>query len=192
VAGYSLGGNLALKLAGDYGAAPPPSLRGVVAVSPVMDLPRCVDALERKSNFIYQWNFVRNLKARMRRKAAAFPGLFSTDPLARIQTVRQFDEAYTAPFFGFQDATDYYHRAAALRVVDRISVPALIVTADDDPFVPPDPFRQPPVTTNPRIAVELSAHGGHCAFVAPADGNGFDGYWAERRIVDFATSVCVP
>jgi len=76
-------------------------------------------------------------------------------------------------------------------VVDRISVPALIVTAADDPFVPADAFRQPPVTANPRISVELSAHGGHCAFVAQADGNGFDGYWAERRIVEFATSVCV-
>jgi len=192
VAGYSLGGNLALKLAGDYGATPPASLRGVVAVSPVMDLPRCVDALERKSNVIYQWNFVRNLKARMRRKAAAFPGLFSTDALARIHTVRQFDEAYTAPFFGFQDATDYYHRAAALRVVDQISVPTLIVAAGDDPFVPSGAFRQAPVTTNPRITVELSAHGGHCAFVTHADGNGFDGYWAERRIVEFATSVCAP
>ena len=82
VSGYSLGGNLALKLAGDYGPAAPASLRGVVVVSPVMDLPRCVDALERPANVIYQWNFVRNLKARMRRKAAAFPDLFSTDPLA--------------------------------------------------------------------------------------------------------------
>src|SRR4029079_17341219 len=138
VAGYSLGANLALKLAGDYASAPPASLRGVVAVSPVMDLPRCVDALERKSNLIYQWNFVRNLKARMRRKAAAFPALFSTDPLASIQTVRQFDEAYTAPFFGFQNATDYYYRAAALRVVDRISVPALVVTDADYAFVTGD------------------------------------------------------
>ena len=188
VAGYSLGGNLALKLAGDYGTAAPAALKGVAAVSPVMDLPGCVDALERKSNVIYQWNFVRNLKARMRRKAAAFPGLFSLDPLPGIHTVRQFDEAYTAPFFGFQNAADYYHRAAALRVVDRISVPTLIVTAADDPFVPPDPFREPPVTTNPRISVELSAHGGHCAFVAASDGNGFDGYWAERRIVEFAAA----
>lgn len=190
VAGYSLGGNLALKLAGDYGATPPAALRGAVAVSPVMDLPRCVDALERRSNVIYQWNFVRNLKARMRRKAAAFPGLFSLDPLPGIHTVRQFDEAYTAPFFGFQNAADYYHRAAALRVVDRISVPTLIVTAADDPFVPPHPFREPPVTTNPRISVELSAHGGHCAFVAASHGNGFDGYWAERRIVEFAAAAC--
>ena len=115
-----------------------------------MDLPRCVEALEKPSNAIYQWNFVRNLKARMRRKVAAFPDRFSTEPLARIRTVRDFDEAYTAPFFGFRDATDYYYRAASLRVVDRIAVPALIISAADDPFVPSDSFADQALTGNPR------------------------------------------
>ncbi len=128
VVGYSLGGNLALKLAGDYGGQAPSFVKAVVAVSPVMDLPRCVDALERRSNFAYQWNFVRNLKGRMRRKVAAFPERFSAEPLDRIRSVRDFDEAYTAPHFGFRDATDYYYRAASLRVVDRIQLPALIIT----------------------------------------------------------------
>jgi predicted alpha/beta-fold hydrolase len=154
-----------------------------------MDLPGCVDALERRSNVIYQWNFVRNLKARMRRKAAAFPQLFSTEALGRIRTVRQFDEAYTAPFFGFENAADYYYRVAALRVVDRIRVPTLIITAADDPFVPADPFREPPVTSNPHIRVELSTHGGHCAFLAEGNRRDDDGYWAERRIVEFAEAV---
>ena len=79
----------------------------------------------------------------MRRKVAAFPDRFPAEPLARIRTVRDFDEAYTAPHFGFRDATDYYYRAASLRVVDRIQVPALIITAADDPFVPPEPFSDP-------------------------------------------------
>lgn len=92
VAGYSLGGNLALKLAGEYGDAAPASLKGVCAVSPVMELAECVRALERRENFIYQWNFVRGLKARMRRKAAAHPGRYAIDRLANIRTVRQFDE----------------------------------------------------------------------------------------------------
>ena len=74
VAGYSLGGNLALKLAGDLGDAAPPELKAVCAVSPTMDLAVCVRALERRSNLAYQWNFVRRLKARMRRKAAVVPG----------------------------------------------------------------------------------------------------------------------
>jgi len=183
VIGYSLGGNLALKLAGDYGSDAPPYLKTVVAVSPVMDLPRCVDALERPSNAIYQWNFVRNLKERMRRKIAAFPDRFSADPLRRIRTVRDFDEAYTAPHFGFRDATDYYYRAASLRVVDRIRVPALVITAKDDPFVPAEPFSDAALTGNPHITTLVSGHGGHCAFISPANG-AHDGYWAEWRAIE--------
>jgi uncharacterized protein len=189
VAGYSLGGNLALKLAGEHGATPPPWLRAVAAVSPVMDLPRCVDALEKPSNTIYQWNFVRNLKARMRRKVAAFPDRFSTEPLARIRTVREFDEAYTAPFFGFRDATDYYYRAASLRVVDRINVPALIISAQDDPFVPSDSFSDPALNGNPAITVRVTPHGGHCAFIAARNGI-HDGYWAEWTLVEFLAGHC--
>ena len=191
VAGYSLGGNLALKLAGDYGAAPPPQLSGVCAVSPVMDLGRCVDALERGSNFIYEWNFVRGLRARMRRKDRCHPGRFDLAPLGAIRSVRAFDDRYTAPFFGFNGAADYYHRASALRVVDRIAVPALIITSADDPFVPPEPFSDPAVTSNPNVRVELSDHGGHCAFVTEP-GAGSDGYWAEDRIIEFASGIVRP
>jgi hypothetical protein len=189
VAGYSLGGNLALKLAGEFGDAPPPALQAVAAVSPVMDLERCVRALERPANAVYQWNFVRNLKARLRRKARLFPDRFPLAPLARVRTVRDFDDAYTAPHFGFAGASDYYYRASALRVVDRIRVPTLILTAEDDPFVPPDPFRDPAVTGNPHITVCLSAHGGHCAFLGPRE-NGSDGYWAEEAVVRFAAAQC--
>jgi predicted alpha/beta-fold hydrolase len=184
VAGYSLGGNLALKLAGEYGVAAPNWLGAVAAVSPVMDLPQCVAALERPSNAIYQWNFVRNLKARMRRKAAAFPDRYSTEPLDRIRSVRDFDEAYTAPFFGFRDATDYYYRAASLRVVDRISVPALIITAADDPFVPSASFADRRLEGNRSITVRVTPHGGHCAFVGAPNGV-HDGYWAEWAVTDF-------
>ena len=185
VAGYSLGGNLALKLAGEYGDAPPPQLRGVCAVSPVLELEACVRALERRQNFIYQWNFVRGLKGRMRRKAQWFPERFPVDRLDAIRTVREFDEVYTAPHFGFRGASDYYHRASAMRVIDRVRVPARIITAEDDPFVPAGPFRDSRVTSNPCLHVSITRHGGHCAFVTEAR-EGDDGYWAEREILAFA------
>jgi len=187
VAGYSLGGNLALKLAGELGDAAPSELKAVCAVSPTMDLALCVRALERRSNLAYEWNFVRRLKARMRRKAAAVPGVFDLEPLGRIWTVRQFDEAYTAPHHGFRDAADYYHRASARRVVDRIRIPTLILTAADDPFVPVEPFRDPAVTGNAAITATITAHGGHCAFVERPE-DGYDGYWAEREVVRFAAA----
>ena len=184
VAGYSLGGNLALKLAGELGDTFP-ALKAVCAVSPTMDLAVCVDALERRSNIAYEFNFVRRLKARMRRKAALFPGDFSLEPLGRVWTVRQFDEAYTAPHHGFRDAADYYYRASALRLVHGIRVPALILTADDDQFVPLGPFRESSVVNNPHITTIVTRHGGHCAFVERGNGE-YDGYWAEREVVRFA------
>jgi hypothetical protein len=188
VAGYSLGGNLALKLAGELGAHPPAALRAVAAVSPILEISLCVHALERPGNFFYQWNFVRDLKRRMQRKDRFWPGRFDLTKLAQIRTVRQFDDTYTAPHFGFTDAEDYYHRASAMRVVDRIRVPALVISAEDDPFVPPEPFRDPTVTGNSHITLKLSRHGGHCAFVGPSNGSDDDGYWAERQIVEFAAA----
>ena len=185
-AGYSLGGNLVLRLAGTESPRTLPSLKAVCAVSPVMELESCVRALERRSNFVYQWNFVRNLKNRMRRKQVCFPGRFDLTRLDAIRTVRQFDAAYTAPFFGFHSAEDYYHRAAALRVIDKIEIPALIITAADDPFVPADSFRHPSLAANPHLTVVITEHGGHCGFLAESSGADDDGYWAEQQIVEFA------
>jgi predicted alpha/beta-fold hydrolase len=153
-----------------------------------MELDACVRALERRQNVIYHWNFVRGLKGRMRRKAQLQPGRFAVEPLDRIRSVREFDEVYTAPHFGFRDASDYYHRASAMRVIDRVRLPALIISAENDPFVPPGPFRDPLIAANPHITLILTPHGGHCGFVTDAS-NGDDGYWAERRIVEFATRV---
>jgi predicted alpha/beta-fold hydrolase len=184
VAGYSLGGNLALKLAGEYGSAPPPELHAVAAVSPLLEISGCVHALERPGNFLYQWNFVRDLKARMRRKDRCWPGRFDLSKLDAIRTVRAFDDAYTAPHFGFDGAEDYYHRASAMRVVERITVPTLVITAEDDPFVPAEPFRDPRVSQHPHVTLRLCSHGGHCGFVGARNGMD-DGYWAENQIVTF-------
>ena len=186
VAGYSLGGNLALKLAAEYGDEPPRELLGVAAVSPIIEIGECVKALEQPGNALYQWNFVKDLKRRMRRKDRFWPGRFDMSRLSKIRTVREFDAAYTAPYFGFDGADDYYHRASAMRIVDRIRVPALIMTAEDDPFVPAGPFRDPKVLNNPSIELAISAHGGHCGFVGAVSGED-DGYWAENQIVEFVT-----
>lgn len=185
VAGYSLGGNLALRLAGLTTPVTLPTLKAVCAVSPVAELGECVDALERRTNIIYQWNFVRNLRNRMRRKAQTFPGRFDLSQLARIRTVREFDDVYTAPYFGFGTAKNYYHQAAAMRVMANIQVPALVISAEDDPFVPVEVLRSPAVTGNPHITLMLTPHGGHCGFLAESDATQ-DGYWAEQAIMRFA------
>jgi uncharacterized protein len=116
-----------------------------------------------------------------------FPDRFPIDRLDAIRTVREFDEVYTAPHFGFRDASDYYHRASAMRVIDRVRLPTLIITADDDPFVPSAPFRDARVVGNPHLRVIVTRTGGHCAFVTDAR-NGCDGYWAEEQILEFAVT----
>jgi predicted alpha/beta-fold hydrolase len=184
VAGYSLGGNLALKLAGEYGEYAPPGVLAIAAVSPIVEIAECVSALEQPGNALYQWNFVRDLKRRMRRKVRHHPGHFDLMGLRAVRTVRQFDEAFTAKYFGFRDADDYYRRASALRNIDRIRVPTLVLTAEDDPFVPIAPFRDPKIASNAHIDLRISPHGGHCGFIGPRQG-GDDGYWAENRIVEF-------
>lgn len=185
LAGYSMGGNVLLRLAGEFGDEAPPQVKGVAAVSPVIDLEACVSAIERRGNWIYQWNFMRNLRARMLRKAKVFPGAFDLTKLPGVRTIRGFDDTYTAPHHGFGDAANYYFQASALRLMDRIRIPALIISAADDPFVPRDIFDAPEVRNNPHIRVEITPHGGHCAFISePCAGD--DGYWAEAAVVAFA------
>ena len=120
----------------------------------------------------------------MRRKEALHPGRFDVAKLDAVKTVRQFDAAFTAPHFGFRSAEDYYFRASSMRVIDRVEVPALIITSEDDPFVPSQPFRDPKVTGNRHIELHVCAHGGHCGFVGPQSA-AEDGYWAETMIVQF-------
>ena len=105
--------------------------------------------------------------------------------------MRAFDDRFTAPHHGFASAEDYYHRAASMRVVDRIRVPTLVITAEDDPFIAVPPFRDPKVTGNPAITLVITRYGGHCGFIESAR-DGYDGYWAEREIVEFAARQVPP
>lgn len=183
VAGYSLGGNITMKLAGELGAGSLPEVKAFAAVSPVIELEACMQSIERRENRIYEWNFCRNLQGRMRRKSKYFPDLFNLDGLWKIWSIRAFDDRYTAPHHGYQGASDYYHRASAMRVIDRVARPSLILSAADDPFVPPAIFDTPAVKNNPNITTLITPAGGHCAFVEPA--NGYDGYFAEQLVVEF-------
>lgn len=182
-AGYSMGGNLILKMAGELGAAAPRELRGICAVCPTLDLAACVDAIERPENWLYQFRFVRDLKSRMRRKAKLFPGQFELNGLSSVRTLREFDEAITAPCSGYRSAADYYERASAMRVVQRIAVPTLILISRDDPVVPFESFGASEIADNPQIRVAATEFGGHCAFISRT--NGSERYWAEARVLEF-------
>ena len=188
--GYSMGGNLVLKLAGDLGENAPGSLKAVVGVSPAMDLAASADALHNPSNRVYEWKFLLGLKRRFRRKAELFPQIYSTVGLERISTLREFDDQVTARYSGFTGADDYYARAASSRVAPHIVVPTLVIHSLDDPFVRMLPRTRSELLENQRVRLIETAHGGHCAFLAPAAG--YDGYWAEKVLLDFVLAVARP
>ena len=179
--GYSMGGNLVLKCAGDLGPSVPPQLHAIVGVSPAVDLAESADALHSLANRIYERRFLRALIKRFRRKAMLFPRAFDPQIGAHILSLREFDDRITALYSGFLSADDYYYRAAAARVLDRITVPTLILHACDDPFIRFTDETRARIATNPNIMLLETQHGGHCAFLAPPNrAAGDDGYWAEH------------
>ena len=184
LAGFSMGGNLVLKLAGEWGSEGPPQFRAVAAVCPAMDLAPSADALHLNSNRLYEYYFMWKLRRRLRAKARLFPKSFDPSRLRGVSTLREFDDKITAYYCGFQGAADYYDRAAAANVVDRIIVPAFILHAANDPFIRVLPETRRKILANPNISFVETKDGGHCSFLAQPD-NGDDGRWAEHQVVNF-------
>jgi predicted alpha/beta-fold hydrolase len=184
--GYSMGGNLVLKLAGDLDDNPLTQLHSIIAVSPALDLGPSADALHRPINRLYELKFLRALLRRFRRKASLFPRAYDANRTTGIRSMRDFDHRITALYSGFASADDYYFRAAAARVIDRITVPTLILHALDDPFIRITPESRAKIIANPHITLLEPSHGGHCAFLADADpAANNDGYWAEHTALNF-------
>ena len=190
LAGFSMGGNLVLKLAGEWGTDGPPQFRGVAAVCPAADLAASADALHEPANRIYEYYFLLQLFGRFRRKAKLFPAEFDVARLRGVRTLREFDDRITAYYCGFRGADDYYERAAAANVIDRIAVPALIIHAANDPFIRLRAATRERIVANRHITFVETADGGHCAFLGERDGDPLDdGRWAEKEVVEFLRAV---
>ena len=183
LAGFSMGGNLVLKLAGEWGKDRPSQLVAVAAVCPAVDLAASADALHLPVNRVYELYFVWKLRRRLVAKARLFPEKFDTTRLRGITSLRDFDDKVTAFYSGFAGASDYYARAAAANVVDRIAVPTLILHAANDPFIRILPETRQKILSNPHVTFIETEDGGHCSFLAQPDGD--DGRWAERQIIQF-------
>jgi uncharacterized protein len=188
--GFSMGGNLVLKLAGEWGNDAPKQLRAVAAVCPAMDLAASADALHEPANRIYEYYFLQKLFRRIRTKARHFPGFIDMSRLRGVTSLRLFDDKITAFYCGFTGADDYYARAAAANVVDRIAVPTLIIHAANDPFIRMLPQTRERIAHNRNITYVETADGGHCAFLGEHNGDPEDdGRWAEREVVEFARQM---
>lgn len=178
--GYSMGGNMVLKLAGEWGARKP--LTAVAAVCPAIDLAAGSDALHRSINRIYEQHFLNRLMRRYQRKVELFPEIYS-DTITRPRSIRDFDNRVVARYWHFRDADDYYFTAAAARVVDRIAVPTFFLCAADDPFVRLTPETRAKIAANPAIDFVEAKHGGHCAFLGRAQGEEI--HWAEAAVIRY-------
>ena len=186
--GFSLGGNIVLKLGGELGKSAPAALGGIAAISPSVDLESCVENIELLSNTLYHWRFIRSLKTRMRRKARLFPDRFDASLLEGVRSIRQFDDKYTAPHCGFKDSADYYRRASALPYIPGIAVPTLIIHAKDDPLIPYAPFEREELKVNPNLFLLAPDNGGHVGFVSVPDRAG-DRFWAETKAIEFLKAL---
>ena len=181
--GFSLGGNMVLKLAGEYGDEVPSEIVAVCAVSPSVDLKASSELILSRRNWLYHKQFVLSMKNRIRLKQKLYPELYDLSHLPSIRTLREFDDAYTSVANGFRDCDDYYDRASSIRVVAKIRIPTLIIHAKDDPFIPFEPLRRADFSENPYIMLLATERGGHVAFISANTNE--DRFWAENRAVEF-------
>jgi len=185
LAGYSLGGNVILKLAGEWGEAACSFIASVCTVSASIDLEASCLAIQRRENVFYHRRFVRRLIARIRRRIAANPGLAVTADLDRIRTIVEFDDVITGPSFGFRDAADYYRHQSAVRFLEGIRVPTQLIYALDDPIIPASMYGHPSIDANPHIRRLPTRHGGHVGFIA----RGAHRFWLDRALLDWIAEI---
>lgn len=183
--GFSLGGNVVLKLAGELGETAKDLIAGVLAVSTPIDLAACVERLRSRSNFIYANRFLRRLKERIRLKERLTPGLFALGQLDNVKSVYDFDDKFTAQSFGFGSADNYYATQSSKQFLDSIRVPALLVQAKDDPLIPFDVYRHPAFDRNPNLRLLAVDHGGHLGFVSRTKPR----FWLDQVLVQWISEV---
>ena len=191
--GYSMGGNLVLKYAGETAANIPGQVKAVVGVSPATDLALCSAALHEWQNRPYEWNFLRGLLQHYRAKAKLYPDVYDVKVADKVHNLREFDNFVVARYSGFADADDYYRTTGAGRFVQDITVPTLIIHALDDPFIRMSAETREKLRANPHVTLVETQHGGHCAFLAYPAGNetvpAADAYWAERTLLRFLLNM---
>ncbi len=181
LAGYSLGGNITLKWAGEQGVrAARRGIKAVCAASVPVDLANCVDTLDLPRNWIYRQRFLRDMKRRLRAKARRFPGIIDLAPMASIRTLRDYDDLYVGPLNGFADAAAYYTACSSRFFLADIQVPTLLVNSLNDPFFGEPCFPRQLAESHPCFTLEVAASGGHVGFLSSARR-----WWLEDRFLSF-------
>jgi uncharacterized protein len=186
--GVSLGGNVLLKFLGERGSSLPAQVRAAAAISVPFDLEKSSRFIDVGFSRLYQWHFMRTLRRKARAKLDQFPHLADRQKVQSAGTMFEYDDAMTAPVHGFQDAADYYAKSSSLHFIKSITVPTLLLSAVDDPFLPPPVLDEVKARAveNPNIEIEFHAHGGHVGFIAGSNPL-HPIYYAEERAADFVS-----
>lgn len=180
--GFSLGANVTLKYLGEKN--PPSEIKKSVAISVPMELESSCQKISATSNWIYANRFLRSLKKKILTKAALMPGI-DTSGIQKIGTLLEFDNRYTAPLHGFENAVDYYRKCSSINFIPNISTPTLIINTLNDPFLSKACFPSEMLRNHSHVKLEILSRGGHVGFTQ-FNKNGV--YWSEQRTVDFFNS----
>ena len=184
--GVSLGGNICLKAVGELGEEAKKHIKTLGVLSPVADPLVSWQPMEKRENLLYQANIVHGLKDLIRKKAVIEPGVWDTSLLKGIKTMQQLDEAYQVPFYGFKTCDDYYRNESSMPWVPKITIPTLVIHAEDDTFVPVEPLKRPEFSNNPNIVTLITPKGGHSGFISSRKRYGdLDLHWDQNRVIDF-------
>jgi len=181
--GFSMGGNINLKYIGEIGNSIPGQIKSAIAFSVPCDLKSSAEKLAQFSNRIYIRRFLGFLHEKIQLKMELFPDEINDDGFNRIKTFKEFDDRYTAPIHGFEDAEDYWRKCSSKQFLDNIRIPTLIINSRNDPFLTHscNPIEQ--AQSNPNLFLEIPEFGGHVGFIA-LNSNGI--YWSESKAVSFA------
>ena len=186
VAGVSLGGNVLLKMLGEKRSDLPPQLRAAAAISVPFDLERSSKRINRGFSRFYQRFFLGSLRRKAQEKATRFPDLAPQEEISALRTLEDFDNLITGPLHGFRDAQDYYRRSSSLPRLRDIRLNTLLLSAIDDPMLPPEVLDevQEVARSNPALHIEFVQRGGHAGFIAGRlPWRPF--YYAEYRVGEF-------
>lgn len=186
LAGVSLGGNVLLKYLGERGRQLPSQVKGAVAISVPFDLERSSRHIDRGFSRVYQWHFLRTLRKKARAKLTRFPGIADPEKVEAATNMFEYDDAMTAPVHGFRDAPDYYSQSSSLNWIETIRIPTLLLSAVDDPFLPPAVLDEVvgKASRNSHLVTEFHAHGGHVGFIAGSNPLN-PVYYGEQRAAAF-------
>ncbi|MGH8622458.1 MAG: YheT family hydrolase, partial [Burkholderiales bacterium] len=180
--GVSLGGNALLKWLGETGAPAVEVIERAAAVSAPVDLMAAGAVLDRGFNLFYVRHFLVTMKRKALEKLEQHPGLYDAARVSAAGTLREFDDAFTAPLHGFRNTDDYWTRASSKPGLRGIRVPTLIANARNDPFLPAEALPRTGDVSD-AVALEQPEEGGHAGFVSgrfPGDLG-----WLPQRVLEF-------